>query len=56
MVASTYGSVLAVTDKPSEVVENLKILEKEGMGTTLVVSIITKDYILFGNIGDCYDR
>ena len=31
MVASTYGSVLAVTDKPSEVVENLKILEKEGM-------------------------
>ena len=26
--------------------------ESKGMGTTLVVSIITKDYILFGNIGD----
>ena len=26
--------------------------ESKGMGTTLVVSIITKNYILFGNIGD----
>ena len=26
--------------------------ESKGMGTTLVLSIITKDYILFGNIGD----
>jgi len=26
--------------------------ESKGMGTTLVVSIVTKDYILFGNIGD----
>ena len=26
--------------------------ESKGMGTTLVVSIITKSYILFGNIGD----
>ena len=26
--------------------------EAKGMGTTLVVSIISKDYILFGNIGD----
>ena len=31
MVVSTYGSVLAITDKPKEVVENLKILEKENM-------------------------
>ncbi|MDD3048599.1 MAG: Stp1/IreP family PP2C-type Ser/Thr phosphatase [Bacilli bacterium] len=27
-------------------------LESKGMGTTLVVSIITKEYLLFGNIGD----
>lgn len=26
--------------------------ESKGMGTTLVLSILTKDYILFGNIGD----
>ena len=26
--------------------------ESKGMGTTLVLSIVTKDYILFGNIGD----
>src|SRR5574344_1939958 len=26
--------------------------ESKGMGTTLVLSIITKRYILFGNIGD----
>ena len=31
MVASTYGSVLAITDKPNEVVENLRELEKHGM-------------------------
>ena len=27
-------------------------IESKGMGTTLVLSIVTKDYILFGNIGD----
>lgn len=26
--------------------------ESKGMGTTLVVAIVTKDYVLFGNIGD----
>lgn len=26
--------------------------ESKGMGTTLVLAVITKDYILFGNIGD----
>lgn len=26
--------------------------ESKGMGTTLVVAILTKDYLLFGNIGD----
>lgn len=26
--------------------------ESKGMGTTLVLSVITKDYILFGNVGD----
>lgn len=26
--------------------------ESKGMGTTLVIAIITKEYILFGNIGD----
>ncbi len=27
-------------------------VESRGMGTTLVVSIVTEDYVLFGNIGD----
>lgn len=27
-------------------------VESKGMGTTLVVSLVTKDYILIGNIGD----
>ena len=31
MVVSTYGSVLAITDKPREVVKNLKILKEQGM-------------------------
>jgi len=31
MVAATYGSILAITDVPEEVVQNLKNLEKEGM-------------------------
>ena len=26
--------------------------ESKGMGTTLVLSVVTKDYILFGNVGD----
>ena len=26
--------------------------ESKGMGTTLVLSILTKDYLLFGNVGD----
>ena len=26
--------------------------ESKGMGTTLVLAIITEDYILFGNVGD----
>lgn len=29
-----------------------KNTESKGMGTTLVISIFTKDYLLFGNIGD----
>lgn len=29
-----------------------KVVESKGMGTTLVVAILTKDYLLFGNIGD----
>ena len=31
MVTSSYGSILALTEAPKEVVENLKILEKNGM-------------------------
>ena len=31
MVVATYGSVLAITDMPKEVVDNLRILEKQGM-------------------------
>ena len=31
MVVSSYGGILAICDKPKEVLENLKILEKEGM-------------------------
>ena len=26
--------------------------ESKGMGTTLVLSIVTKEYVLFGNVGD----
>ena len=31
MVISSYGSILAITEEPKAVVENLKILEKQGM-------------------------
>lgn len=31
MVVSSYGAILAITDYPKEVVQNLKRLEKEGM-------------------------
>ena len=31
MVVSSYGSILAINDYPKETIENLKILEKEGM-------------------------
>jgi len=31
LVTSTYGSVLAITDIPKQVYENLKLLEKQGM-------------------------
>ena len=31
MVVSSYGAVLAINDYPKETVENLKVLEKEGM-------------------------
>ena len=31
MVVSSYGSILAITEKPKEVIENLKILEKQEM-------------------------
>jgi len=30
-VVSTYGSVLAITEEPKEVLENLKVLESQGM-------------------------
>ena len=31
MVVSSYGCILAIMDKPKEVIENLKILKEEGM-------------------------
>lgn len=31
MVVSSYGAILAITDFPKEVLQNLKILEKQGM-------------------------
>ena len=31
MVVSSYGCILAITDVPKEVIENLKILKREGM-------------------------
>ena len=31
MVVSSYGSILAITEKPNEVIDNLKVLEAEGM-------------------------
>ena len=29
-----------------------EFVESKGMGTTLVLSVVTKEYILFGNVGD----
>lgn len=31
MVVSSYGAILAITDYPKEVLQNLKVLEKQGM-------------------------
>ena len=31
MVVSSYGTILAITDYPREVVNNLKLLESQGM-------------------------
>lgn len=31
IVVSSYGSILAISEEPKEVIENLKVLEKEGM-------------------------
>ena len=31
MVVSSYGLILALSDVPQDVIENLKLLEKEGM-------------------------
>ena len=39
-----------INDKIFEYTSNHE--ESKGMGTTLVVSIFTKEYLLFGNIGD----
>lgn len=43
----------AVNDVNEEIFDyTKKNPESEGMGTTLVMAIVTSDYILFGNIGD----
>ena len=31
MVVSSYGTILAINDHPQETIDNLKVLEKEGM-------------------------
>ena len=31
MVVSSYGTILAINDEPKETIENLKVLEQEGM-------------------------
>jgi protein phosphatase len=42
-----------VTDINNQIFEyTANHIESKGMGTTLVISILTKDYLLFGNIGD----
>lgn len=46
-----------IREKVSELNEDIfkyteEFKESKGMGTTLVLAIVTKDYILFGNIGD----
>lgn len=43
-------NVTALNDSIFKYTEEFK--ESKGMGTTLVLSIITKDFILFGNVGD----
>ncbi len=54
---SKMDAVNWIRDSVSEINTLIFQYEKEhpesrGMGTTLVLSILTKDYILFGNIGD----
>lgn len=43
VVSDINSDIFKYTDEHSE---------SKGMGTTLVISILTKDYLLFGNIGD----
>lgn len=31
MVVSSYGCILAITDYPKEVIQNLRVLEEQGM-------------------------
>ena len=54
---SKVDAVNWIRDAVDEI--NMKIFQHEkthpeskGMGTTLVLSVITKDYLLFGNVGD----
>ena len=54
---SKVDAVNWIRDAVDEI--NMKIFQHEkshpeskGMGTTLVLSILTKDYLLFGNVGD----
>lgn len=54
---SKVDAVNWIRDSASEINTLIFQYEKEhpeskGMGTTLVMAILTKDYILFGNIGD----
>ena len=56
-IGSKNDAVNWIRQKASELNDDIfkytdEFPESKGMGTTMVLSIITKDYILFGNVGD----
>ena len=56
-IGTKYDAVNWLNDNVNEIKKNILDYANEhedslGMGSTLVVAILTKDYLIFGNIGD----
>ncbi|MBR2248254.1 MAG: protein phosphatase 2C domain-containing protein, partial [Bacilli bacterium] len=58
-LSSAYGLALTITMFMNALLLGAYLFQHEkthpeskGMGTTLVMAILTKDYLLFGNVGD----